>query len=78
MSKEGDTILGYMDRVRLAYDVLRAYVYALVIGAIVTILWLASPQLADAAEVATIWFAIGFFGLLVLVTFILTQYVREF
>jgi hypothetical protein len=67
-----------MDRVRVAYDFLRAYVYALVIGAVVTVLWLASPQIADAAEVASIWFAIGFFGVLVLVTFLLTQYAREF
>jgi len=78
MSKSDDTEPGCMDRVRVAYDFLRAYVYALVIGAVVTVLWLASPQIADAAEVASIWFAIGFFGVLVLVTFLLTQYAREF
>lgn len=66
-----------MDRVRVAYDLLRAYVYALVLLAVGTVVWILSPQIADAPQVASLWFAVGGFGLLVLVTFALTQYSRR-
>jgi preprotein translocase subunit SecY len=65
-----------MDRVRLGYDFLRAYVYALVLASAGTVAWLFMPDFASAPEVAGIWFAVGGFGLLVLVTFTLTQYTR--
>ncbi|MFB6270644.1 MAG: hypothetical protein ABEH83_11905 [Halobacterium sp.] len=65
-----------MDRIRVAYDLVRAYVYALVLAAVATVVWLASPQIAAAPQVASLWFAVGGFGLLVLVTFLLTQYGR--
>jgi hypothetical protein len=63
-----------MDRVRLAYDLVRAYVYALVVAAVATAVWLATPEVAAAPEVATLWFAVGGFGLLVLATFVLSRY----
>lgn len=66
-----------MDGVRFAYDIVRAYVYALVLASIATIIWLASPQIAAAPRVAGLWFAVGGFGTLVLVTFGLTQYARR-
>lgn len=66
-----------MDRVRVAYDLVRAYVYALVLVAVVTLVWLVSPRVAAAPEVASLWFAVAGFGGLVLVTFMLTQYARE-
>lgn len=66
-----------MDRVRLAYDVLRAYVYALVLAAVATVVWLVSPEVAAAPQVAGLWFAVAGFGGLVLVTFLLTQYTRS-
>jgi hypothetical protein len=67
-----------MDPVALGYDLVRAYVYALVLGSVATVVWLAAPELAAAPRVASVWFAIGGFGLLVLVTFALTQYSRRF
>lgn len=65
-----------MDRVRLGYDFLRAYVYALVLASLGTVAWFLAPEFASAPEVAGIWFAVGGFGLLVMVTFALTQYGR--
>jgi hypothetical protein len=67
-----------MDGVRIAYDLVRAYVYALVLAALATVLWVASPRIAQAPQVASLWFAVGGFGSLVLVTFVLTQYARRF
>lgn len=66
-----------MDHVRVAYDLVRAYVYVLVVASVGTLLWFASPELAEAPRVASLWFAVGGFGALVLVTFGLTQYARE-
>ncbi|SEV98824.1 hypothetical protein [Halobacterium jilantaiense] len=65
-----------MDAVRLGYDLVRAYVYALVLGAVATVVWFLAPELAATPQVASVWFAIAGFGLLVLVTFLLTQYSR--
>ena len=67
-----------MDAVSLGYDLVRAYVYALVFGSVATVVWLAAPELATTPRVASVWFAIAGFGLLVLVTFGLTQYSRRF
>lgn len=67
-----------MDPVRLGYDLVRAYVYALVLGSVATVVWLAAPELADTPRVASVWFAIAGFGLLVLLTFGVTQYSRRF
>lgn len=66
-----------MDRVRLAYDFVRAYVYALVFAGAATAVWLASPSVADVPQVAGLWFAVGGFGALVLAVFALTQYSRR-
>ncbi|NIB99179.1 hypothetical protein [Halobacterium sp. R2-5] len=66
-----------MDRVRVAYDFVRAYVYALVFAAVVTGAWLLAPRIADGPQVAGLWFAVCAFGALVLATFALTQYTRR-
>jgi len=66
-----------MDPVRLGYDLVRAYVYALVLAAVGTALWLVAPDVAASPEVASVWLAVAGFGMLVLVTFVLTQYARR-
>jgi len=68
----------HVDAIRLGYDLVRAYVYTLVLGSGATVVWLAAPNVADAPRVASVWFAISAFGLLVLLTFALTQYSRRF
>lgn len=67
-----------MDAVRVGYDLVRAYVYALVLAAVGTVVWLASPRIAAAPQVASLWLAVSGFGALVLLTFGLTQYGRRF
>jgi len=66
-----------MDVVRLGYDLVRAYVYALVLGSVATVVWLVAPDLAASPQVASVWFAIAGFGLLVLLTFGVTQLSRR-
>jgi energy-converting hydrogenase Eha subunit A len=66
-----------MDRVHLAYDLVRAYVYALVLSAVVTALWLASPEIAERPRVASIWSAVAGFGTIVLLTFGITHLTRS-
>lgn len=66
-----------MDRVRLGYDLVRAYVYALVLAAAATVAWVLAPRVARTPEVASLWLAVAGFGLLVLLTFVLTQYGRS-
>jgi hypothetical protein len=66
-----------VDRIRLAYDLVRAYVYALVLAGVVTILWLAAPRIAETPDVASLWFVVAGFGGLTLVVFVLSQYVRR-
>ena len=66
-----------MDRVRLGYDLVRAYVYALVLAAVFTALWFVAPRVAAAPDVASVWFAVAGFGALVVLVFALTQYGRN-
>lgn len=66
-----------MDRIRIAYDLIRAYVYALVAAAVVTGLWLAAPRIAETPNVASLWFAVAGFGGLTLLVFVLSQYARR-
>jgi len=66
-----------MDPVRLGYDLVRAYVYALVLAAVGTVLWVVTPDVAASPQVASVWFAVAGFGMLVLVTFVLIQYARR-
>ncbi|MGB9963420.1 hypothetical protein [Halobacterium sp. CBA1126] len=66
-----------MDRVRLAYDAVRAYVYALLLAGAVTVVWLLAPEVAETPQVSGLWFALAGFGVLVLVTFLLAQYTRR-
>lgn len=66
-----------MDRIRLAYDLVRAYVYALVVASVVTGLWLAAPRIAERPDVASLWFAVAGFGGLTLLAFVLSQYARR-
>ena len=65
-----------MDRVHLAYDLVRAYVYALLLATVVTTLWVASPEIAERPKVASVWSAVAGFGALVLLTFGLTHATR--
>lgn len=66
-----------MDRIRLAYDLLRAYVYTLVVASVVTVLWVAAPRVAATPDVASLWFAVAGFGGLTLLMFLLSQYARR-
>lgn len=66
-----------MDPVRLGYDLVRAYVYTLVLVAVLSVVWLAAPRVAATPDVASLWFAVAGFGGLVLLTFLLTQYSRN-
>ncbi|MCG1002715.1 MULTISPECIES: hypothetical protein [Halobacterium] len=66
-----------MDRLRFAYDAVRAYVYVLLFVGVGTVVWLLAPQVVAAPEVAGLWFAVGAFGALVLVVFVLAQFTRS-
>lgn len=66
-----------VDRIRLAYDLVRAYVYALVAASVVTVLWLAAPRIAATPDVASLWFVVAGFGGLTLLVFVLSQYARR-
>ena len=65
-----------MDRVHVAYDLVRAYVYALVLATVVTALWFASPEITEQPRIASVWAAVAGFGALVLLTFALTHVTR--
>ncbi|WP_232688257.1 hypothetical protein [Halobacterium zhouii] len=66
-----------MDRVHVAYDLVRAYVYSLVLATVVTALWVASPRLAEQPKVASVWAVVAGFGGIVLLTFGLTHAARR-
>lgn len=65
-----------MDVGRLVYDLTRAYVYGLVLASAATILWLWRATGGATTSLAGIWFAVGGFGALVLLTILLVQYSR--
>ncbi|GAA0654593.1 hypothetical protein [Salarchaeum japonicum] len=55
-----------MDRGRAIYRFAELYVATLVFAALLTAGWLALPNIAGAPELAGVWFAVGGFGMLVL------------
>lgn len=66
-----------VDSIRVGYDLVRAYVYALVVASIVTVVWLAAPHVAATPHVASLWFVVAGFGGLTLLVFVLSQYARR-
>jgi preprotein translocase subunit SecY len=65
-----------MDPSRLLYRLLRVYVWMLLAISIATILVLLLPGPELSASVAGVWFAVGGFGALVLVTVVMTHLIR--
>ena len=66
-----------MDRVHLAYDFVRAYVYALLLSTVATCIWVVSPEVVARPQMASIWAAVAGFGTIVLFTFGLTHLTRS-
>jgi len=65
-----------MDRGRAIYRFAELYVFALVVAALLTVVWLVAPSIAAVPSLAGIWFAVGGFGLLVLLLFVFMYYTR--
>ncbi|QLC33986.1 hypothetical protein EFA46_007140 [Halarchaeum sp. CBA1220] len=63
-----------MDAGRLLYRVVAIYVACLVVGGLLTGVWLFAPAVVARPTVAVLWFSLGGFGFLVLVTFGLLTY----
>lgn len=62
-----------MDAWWLLYRLLQAYVVALFVVGVGTAGWLVLPRMTGSPQVAGIWFAVGGFGLLVLVTLLVIE-----
>lgn len=54
----------------------RAYSLGLVIIGLLTVLWILNPSLGESPQLAGLWFAIGGFGLLVAMTFVIVHLSR--
>lgn len=65
-----------MDTGRVILVLARAYSLVLVVLAAVTLLWLVNPDLSESPQVAGLWFAVGGFGLLVAMTFVIVHLSR--
>lgn len=65
-----------MDAGRVILTLARAYTLALFVIAILTLVWILNPTVVRSPEVAGLWFAIGGFGALVGLTFVLVQLSR--
>ncbi|MFB6125027.1 MAG: hypothetical protein ABEJ59_03620 [Halanaeroarchaeum sp.] len=65
-----------MDVGQFIYDLARVYVLALALAGVLTVVWLFRTDVTDALPLAGLWFAVGGFGALVLVTVLLVQYSR--
>lgn len=65
-----------MDRGRAIYRFAELYVFALVVAALLTIVWLVAPSVAAVPQLAGIWFAVGGFGLLVVLMLGFMAYTR--
>lgn len=55
----------------------RAYSLVLVVVALATLLWLLNPNISESPQVAGLWFAVGGFGMLVGMTFIIVHLSRR-
>lgn len=61
-----------MDRGRVVYLLAEVYVLALLAGATLTVAWLLAADVPTGPpELAGLWFAVGGFGVLLLVMFVL-------
>lgn len=65
-----------MDSGRVILTLARIYSIALVTIAFLTLLWILNPTVENSPEVAGLWFAVGGFGMLVGVTFVLVHLSR--
>jgi len=65
-----------MDIGRVILTLVRVYVIALIVAGALTTLWILNPSLGASPEVAGLWFAIGGFGLLVVLTVFLVHFSR--
>lgn len=65
-----------MDTGRVILTLARAYSLTLVLIGVLTILWLFNPNISQSPQVAGLWFAVGGFGLLVGMTFVIVHLSR--
>jgi hypothetical protein len=65
-----------MDVARVVLSVARVYAAGLVVLGVLTVVWLLVPGLEQSPYVSGLWFALGGFGLLVGLTFVLVQLSR--
>ena len=54
----------------------RAYSLVLVLLGLLTVLWVLNPSIGESPQVAGLWFAVGGFGLLIALTFVIVQLSR--
>jgi len=62
-----------MNWVRIGRVLLYAYVSSLALLALATVAWAVTPRIVGSPQVASLWFAIGGFGVLVLMMLVLAQ-----
>lgn len=65
-----------MDYGRVILTLARVYTIALFVVGVLTVLWIVNPSIGASLEVAGLWFAIGGFGLLVVLTVVLVHFSR--
>lgn len=66
-----------MDTGRVILTLAQAYSLGLVAIGTLTLLWLFNPNLSQSPQVAGLWFAVGGFGLLVAMTFVIVHLSRD-
>lgn len=66
-----------MDTGRVILTLAQAYSIGLVVIGTLTLLWLFDPNLSQSPQVAGLWFAVGGFGLLVAMTFVIVHLSRD-
>lgn len=66
-----------MDTGRVILTLARTYSLTLVVIAVLTVLWLFNPNIKQSPQVAGLWFAVGGFGLLVGMTFLIVHLSRD-
>lgn len=66
-----------MDTGRVILTLARAYSLALVTIGMLTLLWLFNPNVSQSPQVAGLWFAVGGFGMLVAMTFVIVHLSRD-
>lgn len=66
-----------MDTGRVILTLARAYSIGLAVIGVLTVLWLFNPNISQSPQVAGLWFAVGGFGLLVGMTFVIVHLSRD-